>query len=308
MALDSLTLDQLRVFTAIAETGSFSAAARRLRRAQSAVSYAIGNLEAQLGVALFARAGQRPVLTKAGRSLLADARSVGLKVDALRARARGLQQGLETELALVVDVMFPMAALVDTLDAFRRAFPTVGVRLDVEALGAVAQAVLAGRCRVGIMGPLPSLPAALAGYALAAVPLVPVVAPGHPLAAIAGPIPTGALREHVQLVLTDRSALTDGIDVAVLASTTWRLADLGAKHALLRAGLGWGNLPRHMIEDDLASGRLVHIVPAEWAADALRIPMLFVHRIDAPPGPAGRWLLEHLQRCADAQRADARPS
>ena len=131
MALDSLTLDQLRVFEAIAETGSFSAAARKLRRAQSAVSYAVGNLEAQLGVALFERAGQRPVLTEAGRSLLSDARAIALKVDGLRARARGLQQGLETELALVVDVMFPMAVLVAALDEFRQVFPTVGVRLYV---------------------------------------------------------------------------------------------------------------------------------------------------------------------------------
>src|SRR5271163_1395733 len=158
MALDPLTLDQLRVFEVVAETGSFSAAARKLRRAQSAVSYAIGNLETQLGVALFERGRQRPVLTAAGSSLLGDARAVALKVDGLRARARGLQEGLETELALVVDVMFPMAVLVEALDAFRQLFPTVGVRLYVETLGAVAQAVLDGTCRIGIMGPLPALP------------------------------------------------------------------------------------------------------------------------------------------------------
>jgi DNA-binding transcriptional LysR family regulator len=299
MALDPLTLDQLRVFEAVAETGSFSAAARRLRRAQSAVSYAIGNLETQLGVALFAR-GARPALTEAGRSLLADARAVAHRVDALRARARGLQQGLESELALVVDVMFPMAALVDALDAFRREFPTVAVRLDVEALGAVARAVLTAPGRVGIMGPVPALPDVLEGHALAAVTIVPVVAPTHPLAAWRGPIPTATLREHVQLVLTDRSALTDGIEVAVLSTTTWRLADLGAKHALLRAGLGWGNLPAHLAADDLAAGRLIRIAPAEWSDATFRVPMLFVHRADAPLGPAARWFYRRLQQCAEA--------
>jgi DNA-binding transcriptional LysR family regulator len=301
MALDSLTLDQLRVFEAIAATGSFSAAARKLRRAQSAVSYAIGNLETQLGVALFERSGQRPLLTEAGRSLLTDARAVALKVDGLRARARGLQQGLETELALVVDVMFPMDVLVAALDEFRQAFPTVGVRLYVETLGAVAQTVLDGTCPIGITGPLPALPAALEGYGLAAVPLVPVVAPNHPLARHAGPIPTAALREHVQLVMTDRSSLTEGVDVAVLSPSSWRLADLGAKHALLRAGLGWGNLPAHMAADDLAAGRLVRIHPAEWSDDALRVPMRFIHRADTPPGPAGSWFRDRMRRCAEAQ-------
>jgi DNA-binding transcriptional LysR family regulator len=305
MALDPLTLDQLRVFETVAETGSFSAAARRLRRAQSAVSYAIKNLETQLGVALFAR-GARPALTEAGRSLLADAHAVARKVDALRARARGLQQGLEPELALVVDVMFPMAALVDALDAFRREFPTVAVRLDIEALGAVAQAVLAVPGRIGIMGPLPALPDLLDGHALGAVTLVSVVAPSHPLAAWRGPIPTASLRDHVQLVLTDRSALTDGIEVAVLSTTTWRTADLGAKHALLRAGLGWGNLPAHLAADDLAAGRLVRIAPAEWNEASFRVPMLFVHRADAPLGPAARWFYDRLRQCAEA--AEPRPT
>jgi DNA-binding transcriptional LysR family regulator len=302
MALDPLTLDQLRVFETVAETGSFSAAGRRLRRAQSAVSYAISNLESQLGIALFAR-GARPALTEAGRSLLADARAVAHRVDALRARARGLQQGLEPELALVVDVMFPMAALVDALDAFRREFATIAVRLQVEALGAVVQAVLAVPGRVGITGPVPALPDGLEGHALAAVTMVSVVAPGHPLAARRGPIPTAALREHVQLVLTDRSALTDGIEVAVLSTTTWRLADLGAKHALLRAGLGWGNLPAHLVADDLAAGRLIRIAPAEWSDAAFQLPMLFVHRTDAPLGPAARWFYGRLQRCAEAGAA-----
>src|SRR5271154_2231676 len=87
------TLDQLHVLTAVVEAGSFSAAARRLHRAQSVVSYTIANLEAQLGVALFARDGRRPLLTDAGRALVADARRVGRLVDELRARAAAPRAG-----------------------------------------------------------------------------------------------------------------------------------------------------------------------------------------------------------------------
>src|SRR5260221_3974645 len=196
---DASTIDQIRLFEAVVETGSFAAAARRLNRAKSAVSYAIANLEAQLGLVLFAREGTRPVLTGDGGAVLADARAVGLRVDALRARARGLTQGLEPELALAVDVMFPMAALVAALDAFRHAFPTVPVRLYVEALGAVSQLVLVGVCRLGIVGPVPPPSPALERHGLAAVTMVPVTAPFHPLAALASPIPSAALREHTHL-------------------------------------------------------------------------------------------------------------
>lgn len=69
------------MLAAVADTGSFSAAARRLNRAQSVVSYTIANLEQQLGLALFERDGRRPALTEAGRALVADARRFGLLVD-----------------------------------------------------------------------------------------------------------------------------------------------------------------------------------------------------------------------------------
>src|ERR1017187_2757520 len=102
------TLDQIAVFLAIAEAGSFTAAARKLNRATSVISYAIANLEAQLGVSLFIRAGaSRPRLTAAGRAILSDSRGIALALDGLSAKARGLTQGLEAEVALVVDVMLP---------------------------------------------------------------------------------------------------------------------------------------------------------------------------------------------------------
>ena|ERR1700760_2213081 len=81
--LDALTLDQLRTFVAVAEAGSFRAGAKRLSRVQSAVSHAIGNLEAELGVTLFDRSSHRPTLTSDGRAMLADGRAILLKVDLL---------------------------------------------------------------------------------------------------------------------------------------------------------------------------------------------------------------------------------
>ena len=132
------TLDQIAVFLAVVETGSFTGAARRLGRAVSVISYAIANLESQLGVTLFARAGTaRPKLTDAGQAILSDSRNLSIAVDGLLAKARGLISGLEAEVSLVVDVMWPAKKLVKALDDFRRKFPTVALRLQVETLGAV---------------------------------------------------------------------------------------------------------------------------------------------------------------------------
>src|ERR1700755_2274123 len=137
------TLDQIQVFLAIVESGSFSAAARKLSRAVSVVSYAIANLEAQLGVSLFARAGTaKPRLTDAGRAIVADSRGIAIALDGLLAKARGLTAGLEAEVALTMDVMWPAKKLVKALEEFRNRFPTVALRLKVEALGAVTRDVM----------------------------------------------------------------------------------------------------------------------------------------------------------------------
>lgn len=286
------TLDQLRVFLTVVETGSFAGAARQLGRATSVISYAVANLEAQLGLALFDReATRKPRLTVAGRAVLAEARTVAHGIDGLRAKVRGLLGGLEAEINLAVDVMLPTSRVVEALTAFQREFPTVALRLHVEALGAVAQLVLDRTAVLGVSGPLASGIDGLERVEVGMVELVPVARPDHPLAGAAGAAP-GAARDHVQLVLTDRSTLTEGRDFAVVSTRTWRLADLGAKHALLLAGLGWGNMPAPMVADDLRMGRLVRLRLAAGAAEPYRFQAIY--RTETPPGPAGAWLLARL--------------
>jgi DNA-binding transcriptional LysR family regulator len=135
------TLDQLRIFLAIVDTGSFAGAGRKLNRAVSVISYGMANLESQLGLLLFDREGTRkPVLTEAGRALLAETRAIAQGIDGLRAKVKGLLDGLEAEVDLAVDVMLPAERLGTVLRAFALEFPTVQLRLHVEALGGLARA------------------------------------------------------------------------------------------------------------------------------------------------------------------------
>ncbi len=287
------SLDQLRIFLTVAEEGSFNRAAQRLGRAISVVSYAIANLEAQLDVTLFAREGSRkPRLTPAGAALVAEARAVADDVDALVAKVRSLQQGLESELSLAVDVMVPGTVLADILRAFQRMFPAVPLRLHVEALGAVAALVIDGQADIAIGGPIAADCPQVERQQVGTVELVPVAAPSHPLARMAA-IPPGEARRHLQLVLTDRSPLTEGRDFSVVSPRSWRLADLGAKHMLLREGLGWGNMPRHLVADDLASGALVQLAVPEGPHFDFQLSALW--RRDRLPGPAACWMLSAFE-------------
>lgn len=304
MSLSAPSFDQLRVLLAVVEEGSFSGAARRLNRAQSAITYAIQRLEEQLGVALFDRAGYRPTLTEAGQTLLPRARLIADEMQALCNHAEGVNAGVEPELRLVVDAMFPMCALVDALRDFSGRFPSAPPRIFVETLGSATELVLNETCAIGLLLGFNSDFESLQRQKLMEIDMIPVAAPNHPLGLLGRPARKEDLREHVQIVLSDRSGLSGSRDHNVFSPRTWRLADLGAKHAMLKAGLGWGSLPAHLVEEDLAAGRLrrIDILAEDGAIEAVTLPLCSAYRRDRPPGPAGRWLLGHLARLAEKQK------
>src|SRR5205807_4312240 len=149
--LDSLTLDQIRIFLAVADTGSFSKAAKQLNRAQSAVTYAIQKLEAQFGIPLFDRTAYRPALTEVGRALLPRARRNAEETNAFRDTARSLARGLEAELTIVLDAMSPMRAAFEALRVSTAKFPTVPPAIYVQPPGAAPELVLDASCMIGLL-------------------------------------------------------------------------------------------------------------------------------------------------------------
>jgi DNA-binding transcriptional LysR family regulator len=303
--LDGVSLDQLRTLIASADGGSFLAAARRLGRAQSVVSQTLANLEGQLGVKLFDRSGHLPVLTDQGRALLADARAVAGDVDLLKARAKSLAGGLEPELSLAVDIMFPDATLTNAVAAFQKEFPATLLRFDMES-SAVIEPVLDRRCAIGIVGSWALAPPQLTHEPLLTISAHTVVAAQHPLAAHRGKIPLTTLAEYIRITHIDFSDISGSYDTLLEIPSVWRLSHLGAKLAFLRAGFGFGGMPRHAIEADLASGALVEITTDDSPAGGRLIEMWAVYRTDSPPGPAGRWFIERLKQGLPAQQMPPR--
>lgn len=203
--IGSLTLDQLRVLVTIADAGSFSAAGRKLNRAQSAISQAIATLENVQGVALFDRSGFRPVLTDAGRILVAQARSVLTGAARFEAMAAATRGGVEPELAIAIDPLVPTDAFIDGLHALRAEFPYLSVSFSTEGLGGAERRLRRGEAALALCILLPSVPEDVAALPLLGIDLVPVVSPGHPLAQLGRAATRADLAEHVQLVLTDPS-------------------------------------------------------------------------------------------------------
>jgi DNA-binding transcriptional LysR family regulator len=294
--LDGLTLDQMRAFIAIADAGSFRAAAGRLARAQSALSHAIGNLESQLGVRLFDRAGHRPQLTPEGRALLADMRAILQKVDCMRARARGLGEGIELSLSVAIDPLFPTPTAAAALADVNADFPDVSVHTLTAPLGEALAALRDKRAVLAITSSRIGDPH-FELEAIGSISMIAVTSASHALAGhgSAAPLVAASMVDHLQIVVSDPSPLTQGRDFGVLSPGTWRVSDIATKHALILAGVGWGNLPAWLVQEDLEAGRLVRLELAQLGPGGeTLLPVFLARRGDRPFGPCARRLRDAL--------------
>ena len=141
------------------------------------------------------------------------------------------------------------------------------------------------------MAASPPPPPQLTCEPLLTVRMVWVVSPQHPLATHGAPIPIAVLSEHIQLIHTDSADLRGGAAFpACCPRELWRLCHLRAKHGFLRAGLGFGMMPLHVVEADLSSGALVQIRVEDAPSDGNVIGNVSHLSIGKPAG-AGRALV-----------------
>lgn len=298
--MDALTIDQFAVFAAVIEEGSFAAAARRMNRAQSAITYAIKKLEDQSGVELFDRSAYRPVLTEAGIALLPRAQRILAELDQYRLQARQITMGIEHELRLAAHPFVSPHLLAKVLFDFDAKFPSVHLNVWTESKAIALDAMQRRGVDLALIAELASLGAGFEHRLCGDIEIVVAAAPTHPLAQLnGGAFPASLLRDHRQLVTFMKIADEDlnimrgyGMDVI----NVWRVMDFELQRALLLSGAGWGALPRSRIEEDVAAGRLVVLRPRGWGNDrqVLKVPFVVVRAANEPSGPAGRWLFERF--------------
>lgn len=253
-----VTLDQLLVLSKIAETGSFRAAAGALHRAQSAISYAIKNLEEELGVELLCRDQYRPTLTAAGEAVLLRAQRVLAGTDEILELARQLKLGDEPFVNLAISAIVPMGPVIPALKEVGLRKPHLILNLRVEVLAAQVK-VQDDQADMAISELVHNKPGTegLEKFPLGHVRLLPVCAPGHPLAADNRLLKETDLRTHTQVILPSTDIATKDIRAGIMEGAgTWSVSDFASKRHLLLGGLGWGLMPLSLVDEDLQTGRL----------------------------------------------------
>ncbi len=277
--------ESLQAFVEAAALGSFSAAARRLRKTQSTVSTAIAHLEADLGVSLFDRSGRYPRLTEAGRQVLGHAQEI-LAADArLQQLSVRLAAPVEARLTVVFSDVYQLDPEQRVLQCFAEAFPEIELEwLDAEG-DDVLELVGSGRAALGLLPQQESYPDGLMARPLAHHSELSVyVAREHPLAS-AGRRSAAQLARHRQVRLSaevDQSHIVTGL--------AWTATDYLMVMEMAEDGIGWAELPRALVQR-YDRGRLVELTLPGWPR---RIHSDLLWRRDAPPGPAALWWADAL--------------
>jgi DNA-binding transcriptional LysR family regulator len=292
--VSSLSLDQLRVIVSVADTGSFSAAGRRLGRVQSAISQTVATVELAQNVQIFDRTGYRPVLTEVGRVLTDQARHVLASAARFENIALNAAVGLEAELRLAIDPLVPSPPLISALQTLGVAHPELPISFSTEALGGSLRRVRDGAAALGICTLLPMVPDDVKAYPLMRTRMQAVVAPTHPLAQLKRTASAADLADHVQLVLSDPGA-PEGPNFGLASPRVWRFADLNRRLDFLIAGFGWCRMPDHITQTHLADGSLVRIEIEDDTAPPDGLIIYAAHLRDHICGPATVLLLEALQ-------------
>jgi len=299
--LPKTSLEQWAVLAAVVDEGGFAAAGEALEKSQSAVSYAVQQLQAQLPVALTEPRGRRTALTEAGATLLRRARAVLAEVESLEAVAQNLAQGWEGEIRIAVDLIFPPALLYEALGAFGPVCRATRVEVLESVLSGTTEALLKREVDLAIVG---QLPPGFLGARLMAVEFVPVAHRDHALHALGRTLTLDDLKRERQIVVRD-SGSKRRLDSGWLgADQRWTVSHVKTSIEMLKHGLGFAWIPREHIRAELADRTLVELPLADSGSRVVNLHLVYADRDGA--GPATREFAR-LVTAACARDAARRP-
>ncbi|MEH6443875.1 MAG: LysR family transcriptional regulator [Oceanospirillaceae bacterium] len=280
-----INLQQISAFVATAECGSFSAAARHLNRAQSAISNGVANLEIDFDLVLFDRSKREPRLTIAGQSLLPRAKQLLEQGRILQGHAKALAQNEEGKLVLAIEESLMGSDMYQLLARFEKTFPYLELELMFPVRHDVLDLIVKDRADIGLMLAIFRSPQDYKVTAMGEIQQSAVVSPEHPLAM--GECAFDDLRYHRQLLLDSRG--DESNEAEQMSSQIWRVESASSILLLVKQGLGWAWAPKYMVAEDVANKKLVELsFNGEQQHHHLPVDMITGNRYIE--GNAGRWL------------------
>ena len=293
-----LTPDALALVQAVADHGSFAAAARDLGLVPSAVTYRIRQLEDALDVLLFDRSSRQARLTAAGNELLCAGQQLLQDIDAMAHRVKRVATGWEAEFTVAVDTALSCSTVMELAEAFYALQPTTRLRIRDEALAGTLDALVSGRADLALGVVVePGTTPGISSHDLGDLRFVYAVAPHHPLATAPEPVADEVLLKHRAVAVSDSTqqrnmALTMGL---LAGQDVFTVSSMRAKLDAQLRGLGGGFLPEPLARPYIEAGRLV--VREVQRAPRRTIRLSYAWRNAGPlgPGRALQWWLAQME-------------
>ncbi|GLP97793.1 LysR family transcriptional regulator [Paraferrimonas sedimenticola] len=292
-------LDYLQAFVTAAEVGSFSAAARKLGKAQSAVSTAVSNLELDLGVELFDRSQRYPKLTEQGRHLKDEAALILERCQILQHKADGLHREVESSVTIAIDENLLVSQWNLVLDRFVERYPHVNLHMLHPITEGALELVTKGEADLAMVCQQESMPDKLKIHSLQRQQVRVVIAPSHELAQNM-PVPDDHPSLHRQILVAESRWFTHGH--GNYAVDVWTTESVLTALYLVEAGFGWAVLPNPIVEQGLAQGSLVEL-KMETLESAWYTSTDLIWHASRTLGPAAQWLWQCIVDEVKASKA-----
>ena len=253
-----MTYEQLVVLHAIVTEGTFRGAADRLNKSQSAISHMLKKLETEIDITLLSREAYRPTLTAGGEVFYRQATRVMQQMKELNIVAKNLSAQQEPEVFLAVTATFPLKPVLEIIGTIREKFPATHIRLSRESMGGPIERLLRNDADI-IIATMDGVPVEqVEALSFAQVTIVPVAHPDFEPARSSHMKTISEMQSYTQVVVADSGSgeFSQSRDL-LPGGLRWTVSDFAAKKEILMAKLGWGGIPTHMIESELAQGALV---------------------------------------------------
>ncbi len=295
MSNPRITLEQWRTLVAVVEAGGYAQAARTLHKSQSAVTYAVQQIETQLGVKVFRIEGRKAVLTATGELLCRRAHYLLEEAGGLEQSARTLSAGWETEVRLSVEMIFPTWLLLDCLNRFGAESPNTRIEVIESVLGHHTDALVRGQAELAIFG---RIPVGFFGEPLMRVRFLLVAQPDHPLHHLQRKLTMRDLRAHRHLVVRESSP-ERATATSLEALQRWTVSHMATSIEAVLAGYGYAWLPEEKIRTQLESGTLRPLALREGSERYEELYLIFADREHA--GPATQRLAEIIREAVTSE-------
>jgi DNA-binding transcriptional LysR family regulator len=286
-----VSLEQWQALIAVVDAGSYAKASEALHKSQSSVTYAVQQLESQLGVKAFEIRGRKAELTPTGQLLYRRARVLLEEAGSVEKAAKSLSAGWEAEICMAVDVLFPNWLLFKCFERFNSESPHTRIELIESVIGGTIEALASGKADLAIAH---RIPAGLEGEAIIRMPMILVANPEHPLHRLGRPVTQRDLRAHRHIVVRESDARR-ATRLRVESTQRWTLSNMSSSITAVGMGMGYARLPEDKIREELRRESLKPLPMRDGGTTEAVLYLVYADREDAGPG---------VRRLAEILRAE----